>query len=90
MKRINYKIIGTILVAGVLLTAIAFQIFGSGLVSTLPARPSRIITTQQGLVVAQTFSKVTVYHVVRILALSNIALLGLACILRGRPHEANG
>ena len=89
MKTSHYTIIGIVLLASVLLAAITYQVFDSGLVGTLPPRPPRTITTPQGLVVSQTFSKVTVYHVVRILALSSIALLGLACILRGRSHETN-
>jgi hypothetical protein len=88
MKTSHYKVIGIALLAGVILAAIAFQVFGSGLVSTRPPAPARVIIIQ-GHTVTQTFSEVTVYHAVRILALGSIALLGFACILRGRSHETN-
>jgi hypothetical protein len=82
----NYKLIGIILLVGVLLAAIGFQIYGSGLVSTHPPPPPRIITIQ-GHNVTQTYGKRIVFHTVRILVLTSIALLGLACILRGRPSH---
>ena len=70
------------------LAAIAWQVFGSGLVSKLPAAPPHVVFIQDQLI-ANFYSEVTVYHVFRILALSSIALLGLSCILRGRSHETN-
>ena len=88
MKTSHYKIVGIVLLAVAFLVAIAWQVFGSGLVSKLPAPPPRVFYIQDTLG-AHFYDEVTVYHVFRMLALASIALLGLACILRGRSHETN-
>jgi len=88
MKTSNYKIIGIVLLAGVLSATIAFQIFGSGLVTTRPPAPPHVIYSQ-GRPITVTEGTRIYFHPVRLLALASFALLGLACFLRGKSHETN-
>jgi hypothetical protein len=89
MKTSHYKIIGIVLLAAVLLAAIVFQIFGSGLVTTHPPAPPHAATTSQGYPVTVIEGTGIVFHLFTILPLTGAALLGVACLLRARTHETN-
>jgi hypothetical protein len=89
MKAPNYKFVGIVLLSGVLLVAILFQIFGSGLVSALPSVPPHSEITAQGYTVEVLARSGIVFHLLGILPLLGVALLGVACLLRSRRHETN-
>ena len=86
MKTANYNIIGIVLLAGVLLAAIALQLFSSGLISS-DVPPPR--TT----VIAPHMTEETVpiirIHTRTILALLGGAGVGLLFLLRAKHHRAH-
>jgi hypothetical protein len=77
MKTPNYKVVGIVLLAGVLFAAIVFQIFGSGLISTLPPVAPHSEITAQGYTVEVVGRKGIVFHFLRILPLLGVGLLGV-------------
>ena len=84
MKASYYKIIGIVLLAGVLLAAVVFQFFGSGLISS-DTPPPRVITIAPH--VTETFVSIVRVHTRRILALLAIAGIGLLFMIRSKHHE---
>jgi hypothetical protein len=86
MKISYYGIIGIVLLAGVLLAAIAFQVFGSGLISS-DTPPPRVTTISPH--VTETWVPIMRVHTRRILALLAVAGIGLLFVLRSKHRKTH-
>jgi hypothetical protein len=87
MKTPPLKVAGVILLVGAVLAAVAFQFFGSALVSPDTTPPS--VTTIAPRV-TETVVPIMRVHLWRILALFAVAGVGLLCVVRCRHHAAQG
>jgi len=86
MKTSYYKIIGIVLLAGVLLAAIVFQFFGSGLISS-DTTPPRVTTIAPH--VTETLVPIMRVHTRRILVLLAVAGIGLLFVLLSKHHRTH-
>jgi len=88
MKIGKSKLIGVALLAGVMLAAIGFQFFSTGLIySSPPVLPYRDFSDGHYLWIVQ--ESPTVIHTVRLWILTGIAMLGFVCLFCRSNHDTN-
>jgi hypothetical protein len=89
MKPATCKFIGIALIGVDLLAAIAYQVFGTGLVTTSPPGLPHFGMTSQGFAVTIREDSRVVFHLANLLSLACIASLAIFYLVRSRRHETN-